>query len=156
MMTHLWTCQGTKISVYFCPDCTISKSETPLDYHLILDDNVQFYFWSNFTTFDLEHPTPHLVTKNVNHVKAADRKRTTRNLPPDSPRLLCRTPRWLPGRLCSTWGPDCGSAPDQLCPKFQTWPSYRPGIPSESGRQLRGHKAEGAASAEPGAADSVM
>ncbi len=66
----------------------------------------------------------------------------TENLAPDSPHLLYHTPQWLPGHLCSTWEPDCDSAPDQLCPRFQTWLLCRPNIPSESGRQLQGHKAE--------------
>ena len=67
---------------------------------------------------------------------------------PDSPHWLYHRPQWLLGHLCSTWEPDCGSAPDQLCPRFQIWLLCRPNILSESGRQLQGHKAEKAMTTE--------
>lgn len=55
----------------------------------------------------------------------------------NSPHLLCRRPQWLPGHPCSTWEPDCGSAPDRPCPRFQTWLLCHPNILSESKRQLQ-------------------
>lgn len=79
----------------------------------------------------------------VSEISVGDCNHMIENLAPDSPHLLYHTPQWLPGHLCSTWEPDCGSAPDQLCPRFQTWLLCRPNILSESERQLQGHKAEG-------------
>lgn len=38
----------------------------------------------------------------------------------DAPRLWCRRPRWRLVLLCNTWAPNCGTAPDLQCPRFQT------------------------------------
>lgn len=54
----------------------------------------------------------------------------------DSPRWLYHTPLWPPEPLCSTWVPDCGSAPAQPCPRSQIWLLCHPDRRSESGRQL--------------------
>lgn len=58
----------------------------------------------------------------------------------DSLHLWCRTPLWLPALLCNTSAPNCGSAPDRLCPRSQTSPSCHPNILSESGRPLEGKR----------------
>lgn len=107
-------------------------------------NKVLFLAWLLLRKLKMETPTisSSLTTTLFQLWFSESSNHMTENLAPDSPHLLYHTPQWLPGHLCSTWEPDCDSAPDQLCPRFQTWLLCRPSIPSESGRQLQGHKAE--------------
>lgn len=129
-------------SIYtHCLQKTVSSYDSYLN--LSRDQNKSFFFWLDCTKFKTEITTiSSSQTTMLFQLGLVKALWITANLAPDSPHLLCHTPQWLPGHLCSTWEPDCGSAPDQLCPRFQTWLLCRPNIPSESEKQLRGHKAD--------------